>query len=47
MRERYGFRAGMCPVAEDVCSRTLALPFFTQLGADDQERVVEALRAAL
>ena len=29
MRERYGFREGMCPVSEDASSRTLALPFFT------------------
>jgi dTDP-4-amino-4,6-dideoxygalactose transaminase len=47
MRERYGFREGMCPVAEGVASRTLALPFFTQIDAADQERVVEALRAAV
>jgi dTDP-4-amino-4,6-dideoxygalactose transaminase len=47
MREQYGFGEGMCPVAEDACSRTLALPFFTQIEAEDQERVVDALRAAL
>ena len=47
MRERYGFAEGLCPVAEDTSSRTLALPFATALDADDQERVVEALRAAL
>src|SRR5207253_6207292 len=47
MREQYGFREGMFPVAEDACSRTLALPFFTQIGAEDQERVVETLRPAL
>jgi perosamine synthetase len=47
MRERYGFAEGMCPVAEDAASRTLALPFYPQLEAEDQERVVEALRAAL
>ncbi|MGH3131882.1 MAG: DegT/DnrJ/EryC1/StrS family aminotransferase, partial [Gaiellaceae bacterium] len=47
MRERYGFREGMLPVSEDTSRRTLALPFYTQLEADDQERVVEALRAAL
>jgi len=47
MREQYGFREGMCPVAEDASSRTLALPFFAGLEAGDQERVVEALRAAL
>jgi len=47
MRERYGFREGMFPIAEDACSRTLALPFFTQIDAADQERVVEALRSSL
>jgi perosamine synthetase len=47
MRERYGFAEGTCPVAEDACSRTLALPFFPQLDASDQELVVEALRAAI
>ena len=47
MREAYGFSEGTCPVAEDVASRTLALPFFPHLEAEDQERVVEALRAAL
>jgi perosamine synthetase len=47
MRERYGFREGMFPVSEDASSRTLALPFFTALERDAQERVVEALAAAL
>jgi perosamine synthetase len=47
MRETYGFGEGTCPVAEDVASRTLALPFFPQLEAEDQERVAGALSAAL
>jgi perosamine synthetase len=47
MRERYGFSEGLCPVSEDASSRTLALPFFTALEADAQERVAEALAAAL
>ena len=47
MREAYGFSEGMCPVAEDAASRTLALPFYTAIEAEDQERVVEALRAAI
>jgi perosamine synthetase len=47
MRERYGFREGMCPVSEDLSGRTLALPFFTALERDAQERVAEALVAAL
>ena len=31
MRERYGFREGLCPVSEDLSQRTLALPFFTAI----------------
>jgi dTDP-4-amino-4,6-dideoxygalactose transaminase len=47
MQERYGYRVGLCPVAEDVASRTLALPFHARLPEDDQEYVAEALRLAL
>jgi perosamine synthetase len=47
MRERYGFSEGLCPVAEDLSSRTLALPFFTALERDAQERVADVLRSAL
>jgi perosamine synthetase len=47
MRERYGFREGLCPVSEDLSRRTLALPFHTAIDAGDQEYVVEAVRRAL
>lgn len=47
MRERYGFQEGLCPVSEDASRRTLALPFYAQLEVEDQERVVEVLRAAV
>ena len=47
MRERYGFGEGLCPVSEDLSSRTLALPFFTAIDRDQQERVVEVLAGAL
>lgn len=47
MREQYGFGEGLCPIAEDIASRTIALPFFTQISADDQEHVVDVLRSAL
>jgi perosamine synthetase len=47
MRESFGFAEGLCPVAEETASRTMALPFFTQIDPDDQERVVEVLRTAL
>ena len=47
MRERYGFAEGMLPVSEDCSARTMALPFHARLERGDQERVAEALRAAL
>jgi perosamine synthetase len=47
MRERYGFGEGMLPVSEDCSARTLALPFHGRLAREDQEYVVEVLRAAL
>jgi perosamine synthetase len=47
MRKRYGFAEGLCPAAEGAAERTLALPFWTGIEAEDQERVVEALRSAV
>jgi perosamine synthetase len=47
MRELFGFREGLCPVSEDISSRTLALPFFTAIDENAQERVADVLRDAL
>jgi len=47
MRDGYGFREGMFPVAEAKSGRTLALPFHARLAEEDQMVVVKALRAAL
>jgi perosamine synthetase len=47
MRERYGFAEGQCPIAEDVAARSLALPFFAGIEAEDQRRVAASLRDAL
>jgi perosamine synthetase len=47
MRERFGFREGLCPVSEDMSSRTLALPFFTALDRGAQERVAEVLASVV
>jgi perosamine synthetase len=47
MRESFGFSEGLCPVAEEISSRTMALPFYPEIDPGDQEYVVEALRAAL
>jgi len=47
MRERFGFREGLCPVAEGLSRRTLALPFHARLHESDQEYVADALHEAL
>ena len=47
VRERFGYGEGLCPVAEEMSSRTLALPFHARLAEDDQEYVADALRDAL
>jgi perosamine synthetase len=47
MRERYGYGEGLCPVAEDTCARTLALPFHARLEEDDQSYVAAALADAV
>lgn len=46
-RERYGHREGEFPVCEDVAERSVALPFFPQLSAEQVERVGIALREVL
>jgi perosamine synthetase len=47
VRERFGFRAGQFPVAEDASDRLLALPFFPELAEAQVDRVCEALAEAL
>lgn len=47
MREAFGFSEGLCPVAEEISSRTMALPFFPEIDPGDQEYVVDALKSAL
>ncbi len=47
MRERFGFAEGLCPQAEALSRSTVALPFYTALQAEDQERVVATLEAAI
>ena len=46
-RERFGFRGGEFPVAEDFSNRAVALPFYPGLGEEQVERVVGSLRRAL
>ncbi len=46
-RERFGFRRGQFPVAEDAWERLLALPFFPTISESQIDRVCEALAEAL
>jgi perosamine synthetase len=46
-RERFGHREGEFPVCEDVAARSLALPFFPDIGEGQIARVAEVLRVAL
>jgi perosamine synthetase len=46
-RERFGFREGQFPVAEDASARLLALPFFPGIAEGQVDRVCEALAEAL
>ncbi|MDL1944364.1 dTDP-4-amino-4,6-dideoxygalactose transaminase [Chloroflexi bacterium CFX2] len=44
MGEKYGGKAGDCPVTEQVSDQLLRLPFYTNLTEEDQARVIEALK---
>ena len=46
-RERFGFRGGEFPVAEEVAERSLALPFFPAMSESQVELVAEALAEGL
>jgi perosamine synthetase len=46
-REQFGHREGEFPVCEDVAKRSLALPFYPDLGESQVARVVKALREAI
>jgi perosamine synthetase len=47
LRERFGYREGQFPVAEDASARLLALPFFPAISEAQIDRVCEALGEAL
>lgn len=46
-RERFGYREGSLPIAEEVCSRIVSLPLFPSMTDDDVADVVEAVRRAV
>ncbi len=43
-RERFGFREGMFPVAEEIGVRTISLPLYPKLTDEEVEYVIEAVR---
>jgi perosamine synthetase len=42
-RERFGFRPGDFPIAESVCQRTIALPFYNDLSESQIDMVAQTL----
>ena len=44
MGRRFGGRAGLCPVTEDVSARLVRLPFYTTLTEKEQDEIVAAVR---
>lgn len=40
---RFGGETAQCPVTEEFCGRLVRLPFFVELGEDEQERVISAV----
>jgi UDP-4-amino-4,6-dideoxy-N-acetyl-beta-L-altrosamine transaminase len=46
-RDKYGYRPGDYPVAEDVYSRCLSLPFFPKMSDDDVDDVIAAVLRVL
>ena len=44
MGRKFGGRPGDCPVTEQVSDRLLRLPFYNDLGDEQQEEVIQAIR---
>ncbi len=42
--ERLGYRAGLCPVAEDFYARAVSLPMFPKMSDAEIDRVIEVVR---
>ena len=43
--KRFGARRAECPVAEEMSGRLLRLPFYNDIAAQEQERVVSSLKS--
>jgi dTDP-4-amino-4,6-dideoxygalactose transaminase len=46
-RERFGTRAGECPVAERAAERVLSLPLYPRMTSEQVDRVIDATRDAV
>lgn len=44
MGRRYGGKKGQCPVAESISVRLVRLPFYNDMTAAEQDRIIEAIR---
>jgi dTDP-4-amino-4,6-dideoxygalactose transaminase len=44
MGEKYGGKAGDCPVTEQVSDQLIRLPFYTNMTDDEQKAVIAALK---
>lgn len=44
MGEKYGGKAGDCPVTERITDQLLRLPFYTNMTSDEQKSVIRALK---
>lgn len=46
-QKKYGYQHGSFPIAEDMGERTITLPLYPNLTAEEQEYVIEAVRKAV
>ena len=44
MGEKFGGKAGDCAVTEQISDQLLRLPFYTNMTAEDQKSVIDALK---
>ncbi len=43
MGQKYGNEAGSCPVTENISDRLVRLPFYTSLGENEQQHVIDTI----
>ncbi len=46
-RERFGYREGMFPVAEEIGSRTISIPLYPKLTDEEMEYVIDSVKAVI